>query len=141
MKEWQTLAHVKWECKYHIVIVPKYRRRVLIGKIKRRLGEILRQLCRQKGVEVIEGHICPDHVHMLVSAPPKYSIAMVIGYIKGKSSIQIHREFMGVKQGFSGKHFWARGYCISTVGLNETTIREYVKNQEKYDRQAELMLG
>ena len=138
MKEWQSLAHVKWDCKYHLVIVPKYRRKVLFGKVRKRVGEILRQLCRQKGVELIEGHVRPDHVHMVLSIPPKLSVAMTVGYLKGKSAIQIHREIMRVQKGFTGKHFWSRGYCVSTVGLDEKMIRDYVRHQDKLDQQLEL---
>lgn len=141
MREWQSLAHVKWECKYHLVIVPKYRRKVLFGKVRQRIGQILRQLCRQRGVELIEGHAMPDHIHLVLSVPPKYSLAMVVGYLKGKSAIQLHRQLLGVKQGFTGKHFWSRGYCVSTVGLDEKMIRAYVRNQEKIDRQEELNLN
>ena len=141
MKEWQSSAHVKWECKYHIVIVPKYRRRVLFGKTRKKVGEILRQLCRQKGVEILEGNAMSDHIHMVLSVPPKYSVAMVAGYLKGKSAIQIHREMLGVKKGFTGKSFWSRGYCVSTVGLDEKAVREYVKKQHEHDkRQDELDL-
>jgi putative transposase len=134
MKEWQSSAHVKWECKYHIVIVPKYRRKVLFGKTRKQIGKILRQLCRQKGVGILEGNAMLDHIHIVLSIPPKYSVAMVVGYLKGKSAIQIHREMLGVKKGFTGKNFWSRGYCVSTVGLDEKTVREYVKNQEELDR-------
>jgi putative transposase len=141
MREWQSLAHVKWECKYHLVIVPKYRRKVLFGKVRQRIGQILRQLCRQRGVELLEGHAMPDHIHLVLSVPPKYSLAMVVGYLKGKSAIQLHRQLLGVKQGFTGKHFWSRGYCVSTVGLDEKMIRAYVRNQEKIDRQEELNLN
>ena len=135
MREWQSLAHVKWECKYHVVIVPKYRKKVLFGRIRREIGKIIRQLCRQKEVELIEGHAMPDHVHLVLSVPPKYSIAMFVGYLKGKSAIYIHRQLQGVKKGFTGKHFWSRGYCVSTVGMDEETIRAYVRNQEELDRQ------
>ena len=138
MREWQSLSHVKWECKYHVVIVPKYRRKVLFGRVRREIGPIIRQLCRQKGVDLVEGNATVDHVHMVLSVPPKLSIAMLIGYLKGKSAIQIHRQFRGVKRGFTGKHFWSRGYCVSTVGLDETMIREYVKHQNKMDQQDEL---
>ena len=133
MKDWQSIAHTKWECKYHVVIVPKYRQKVLYGKMKKRVGEILRELCRYKGIELLEGHAMPDHIHMCISVPPKYSIAMVIGYLKGKSAIRIHREILGVKRNFTNKNFWTRGYCVSTVGLNEHDVREYIKNQEKLD--------
>lgn len=138
MREWQSLAHVKWECKYHVVIVPKYRRKVLFGHVRKRLGNIFRQLCRQKEIELVEGHVLLDHVHMVLSIPPKLSVAMAVGYLKGKSAIQIHREALNVKQGFTGKHFWSRGYCVSTVGLDEQMIRAYVKNQENLDRQEDL---
>ncbi|GHV85128.1 IS200/IS605 family transposase ISDha13 [Spirochaetia bacterium] len=133
MKDWQSIAHTKWECKYHVVIVPKYRHKVLYGKVKKKVGEILRELCRYKGIELLEGHAMPDHIHMCISVPPKYSIAMTIGYLKGKSAIRIHREILGVKRGFTNKNFWTRGYCVSTVGLNEQQIRKYIQNQEKLD--------
>jgi putative transposase len=138
MRAWQSLAPVKWECKYHVVIVPKYRRKALFGHVRKRLGNILRQLCRQKEIELVEGHALLDHVHMVLSIPPKLSVAMAVGYLKGKSAIQIHREALNVKQGFTGKHFWSRGYCVSTVGLDEQMIRAYVKNQEDLDRQEDL---
>jgi putative transposase len=141
MREWQSLAHVKWECKYHVVIVPKYRKKVLFGRVRLEVGKIIRQLCRQKEVELIEGQACPDHIHLVLSVPPKYSISMVIGYLKGKSAIQIHRQLQGVKKGFTGKHFWSRGYCVSTVGMDEETIRAYVRNQEELERQEELNLN
>ena len=140
MKDWQNLAHVKWECKYHLVIVPKYRRKVLFGRSRRQVGTILRQLCRQKGVDLLEGHAMPDHIHLVLSIPPKYSVAMVVGYLKGKSAIQIHRRLLGVNRGFTGKHFWSRGYCISTVGLDEKTVRAYVRQQDGLDHQMELEL-
>jgi len=111
MREWQSLSHVKWECKYHVVIVPKYRKKVLYGRLRGEVGKIIRQLCRQKEVELIEGHAMPDHIHLVLSVPPKYSIAMVLGYLKGKSAIHIHRTIHGIKQGFTGRHFWSRGYC------------------------------
>jgi putative transposase len=138
MRAWQSVAHVKWECKYHVVIVPKYRRKAVFGHVRKRLGNILRQLCRQKEIELVEGHALLDHVHMVLSIPPKLSVAMAVGYLKGKSAIQIHREALNVKQGFTGKHFWSRGYCVSTVGLDEQMIRAYVKNQEDRDRQEDL---
>jgi putative transposase len=138
MREWQSLAHVRWECKYHVVIVPKYRRKTLFGHVRRRIGKIFQQLCRQKEIELVEGHAMLDHVHMVLSIPPKLSVAMAVGYLKGKSAIQIHREALNIKQGFTGKHFWSRGYCVSTVGLDEQMIRTYVRNQEDLDRQEEL---
>jgi putative transposase len=117
------------------VIVPKYRRKALFGHVRKRLGNIFRPLCRQKELERVEGHALLDHVHRVLSIPPKLSVAMAVGYLKGKSAIQIHREALNVKQGFTGKHFWSRGYCVSTVGLDEQMIRAYVKNQEDLDRQ------
>jgi len=135
MKEWQRLANVRWDCKYHIVFVPKYRRKIMYGRTRRQTGNILRQLCRQNGVEIIEWHAMPDPIHMVLSIPPKFGVAMVVGYLKGKAAIQIHRQMLGVKKGFTEKHFWARGYCVSTVGLDEKTVRAYVRNQEERDRQ------
>lgn len=132
MRDWQSVAHVKWECKYHIVWVPKYRRKVLYGKIRRRFGEIVKELCRQRGVELLEGHAMVDHVHVCLSFPPRYSIANVVGFLKGKSAIRLHREFINKK--VEGKHFWTRGYYVSTVGLNEKEVREYIRNQEKLDK-------
>ena len=138
MKEWQSLGHVRWKCKYHVVVVPKYRKKVLYGRIRRVIGKILRQLCRQKGVELMEGHAMPDHIHLVLRIPPKFSVALVVGYLKGKSAIQIHREVLGVKRGFTRKHFWSRGYCVSTVGLDEATVQAYVRNQEELDKQESL---
>ncbi len=132
---------MRWECKYHLVFVPKYRRKVLYGRTRRQIGKILRQLCRQKGVELIEGHAMPDHIHMVLRIPPKFSVAMVVGYLKGKSAIQIHRQLFGVKKGFTEKHFWSRGYCVSTVSLDEEIVRAYIRNQEQQDRQNSLDFG
>ncbi|PQP35893.1 IS200/IS605 family transposase [Desulfobacteraceae bacterium SEEP-SAG9] len=109
MKDWQSMAHVKWECKHHIVFISKYRKRKLYGKVRKRIGEIFQELCRYKRIEVLEGHAMPDHVHMCLSIPPKYSISMTIGYIKGKSAIKINREILGHKRQFTGLHFWAPG--------------------------------
>ena len=138
MREWQSLSHVKWECKYHVVIVPKYRKKVLYGRLRGEVGKIIRQLCRQKEVELNEGHAMPEHIHLVLSVPLKYSIAMVLGYLKGKSAIHIHRTIRGIKQGFTGRHFWSRGYCVSTIGLDEEMIRAYVRDQEHLDKQEEL---
>ena len=131
MNEWRSLSHVRWDCKYHIVIIPKYRQRVLYGKTKQKTGEILRDLCRHRGINILEGHAMSDHVHMCLSIPPKYSIASTIGYIKGKSAVRIHRA-MGNKR-VTGLHFWSTGYCVSTVGLDEETVKEYIRNQEKFE--------
>ena len=134
MKEWQSQAHVKWDCKYHVVILPKYRQKVLFGELRRRIGEILRELCRQKEVELVEGKAMPDHIHMLLSVPPRYSIAMILGYLKGKSAIRIHRELLKTKGTLFGRSFWSRGYCVSTVGLNQEEIQLYIREQEKHER-------
>jgi putative transposase len=134
MKDWQSQAHVKWECKYHVVILPKYRKKELFGRTRRAIGKILRELFRQKDVELLEGKAMPDHIHMLLSVPPKYSIAMTMGYLKGKSAIRIHREVLRTKGTLFGRAFWSRGYCVSTVGLNEEQIRQYIRDQEKLQR-------
>jgi len=112
-----------------VVIVPKYRKRKLYGKFRKNVGDIIKDLCRQRGVELLEGHLMPDHIHMCLSVPPRFSIAMVIGFLKGKSAIRIHRN-LGIRR-MTGLHFWARGYCVSTVGLDEKTIRRYIREQEK----------
>jgi len=134
MHDWQSLSHVRWECKYHVVIVPKYRRKELYGKFRERVGQIIKDLCRQRGIEFIEGHLMPDHIHMCLSVPPKFSIAFVIGFLKGKSAVRIHRNLLGNKR-VSGLHFWSRGYCVSTVGLDEEAIRNYIRDQEKVEKQ------
>jgi putative transposase len=134
MRDWQSQAHVKWDCKYHVVVLPKYRKKTLYGRVRRELGTVMRELCRQKGIELVEGKAASDHVHMLLSVPPKYSIAMTIGYLKGKSSIRIHRELLRTHGTLFGRAFWARGYCVSTVGLDETAIRKYIQEQEKHQR-------
>ena len=121
-----------------MVIVSKYRKKVLYGCLRGEVEKIICQLCRQKEVELIEGHAMPDHIHLVLSVPPKYSIAMLLGYLKGKSAIQIHRKVHGIKQGFTGRHFWLRGYCVSTIGLDEEMIRAYVRDQEHQDKQEEL---
>lgn len=126
-------AHVKWECTYHVVIVPKYRKRVLYGQVKKRVGEILRELAEQKGVEIVEGNVRVDHVHMILSIPPKYSVARVMGYMKGKSAIKLHNE-NGSRKVLRRKNFWSRGYFVRTVGLDEEVVRKYVANQEKRDQ-------
>jgi putative transposase len=115
----QSLSHSRWECKYHIIWISKYRRKRLFGELRKELGQVLRELARQKESEVIEGHLLPDHVHMLLSIPPKYSVAQVVGYIKGKSAIWIARTYSGRQRNFTGEHFWARGYYVSTVGRDE----------------------
>ena len=133
-KDWQSQAHVKWDCKYHVVILPKYRKKEFFGRSRREIGKIIRELCRQKDVELVEGKAMPDHVQMLLKVPPKYSIAMTLGYLKGKSAIRIHREVLRTKGTLFGREFWARGYCVSTVGLDEEEIRKYIREQEKLDQ-------
>jgi len=135
MKDWQSQAHVKWECLYHVVIVPKYRKKTLYGRVRKQIGEILRNLCRQKNVSLVEGHLCSDHIHMLLSVPPRYSIAMVIGFLKGKSAVRIHREIKQTRGSLFGRSFWARGYCVSTVGRDENQIRKYIREQEKHQQE------
>ena len=138
MKDWRSQAHVKWDCKYHVVFLPKYRGKVLYGKLRKQIGTIFRDLCRQKeGIELVEGKGMPDHVHMLLSVAPKYSIAMTIGYLKGKSAIRINRELMKRKGTLFGRSFWARGYCVSTVGFDENEIRKYIQDQEKHQSDEE----
>jgi putative transposase len=142
MRAWQSLSHVRWYCKYHVVFVPKYRKRVIFGRLRKAIGGILRELCEQEKIELVEGHAMPDHVHLLLSIPPKFSVAHTVGFIKGKSAIRIHREFLGRERKYTGFHFWARGDCVSTVGLDEDMIRAYVRHQEEEDRrQEELPLG
>ena len=137
MKDWQSQAHIKWECKYHVVIIPKYRRKVLYGKIRRQVGAILRELCRQRNIGLLEGKAMPDHIHLLLSIPPKYSVAHTIGYLKGKSAIRIHRSILKTKGTLLGRSFWSRGYCVSTVGLDEKEIRLYIRHQEKLQKEQE----
>jgi putative transposase len=134
-----SLSHTKWECKYHVVFIPKYRKNVLYKGLRQHLGEIFRKLAEQKESRVEEGHLQPDHVHMLISIPPKYSVSQVIGYIKGKSAIHIAREYGERKRNFVGQHFWARGYWVSTVGRDEGVIREYIKHQEDEDKRLEQL--
>ena len=140
MHDWESLSHVKWDCKYHVVFVPKYRQKKLYGKFRRKVGEIFRHLCRQRGVELMEGHLKPDHVHMCLKIPPKYSVSHAIGFLKGKSAVRIHRNLLGERR-LTGLHFWARGYCVSTVGLDEETIKKYIREQEDNEKkQLELDL-
>ena len=133
MSDYRSLNHSRWECKYHIVFIPKYRKKRIFGQIKRYLGEVFHRLARQKESLIEEGHLMSDHVHMMISIPPKYSVAQVIGYIKGKSAIHIAREFANRKRNFVGQSFWARGYFVSTVGRDEAVIREYIRRQEHED--------
>jgi putative transposase len=139
MNEYQTLSHTKWECKYHVVFIPKCRRKVLYGQVRQYLGEVLRELARQKESRIEEGPLQADHVHMLLSIPPKYAVAQVVGYLKGKSAIHIARTYGGRRQNFVGEHFWARGYFVSTVGRDEEAVRRYIREQEAEDRRLEQL--
>ena len=139
MQTYETLKHTTWECKYHVVFIPKYRRKTLYVQLRRDLGPVFRDLAQQKECAVEEGHLMPDHVHMLLSVPPKYSVSAVMGFIKGKSAIHIARVYAGRRRNFVGQHFWARGYWVSTVGKNEAAVRRYIQQQEKEDRRLEQL--
>ena len=134
MNNVQSLRHTVWECKYHIIWIPKCRRKVLYKQLRKNLGEVFRELASQKESNVLEGHLMRDHVHILISIPPKYSVAQVVGFMKGKSAIHIARTYVGRRQNFTGQHFWARGYFVSTVGKDEEATREYIQKQEAEDR-------
>ena len=131
---YQSLSHSKWDCKYHLVFVPKYRKKAIFGEIRRFLGPIFHELARQKECRIVEGHLMRDHVHMCIEIPPKHSVSSVIGFIKGKSAISIAREFGGKERNFNGENFWARGYAVSTVGFEEEAVRRYIREQEGNDR-------
>ena len=139
MNEYQSLHHTKWECKYHVVLIAKYRRKALYGWLRKHLGSMLRELARHKECEIGEGHLMVDHVHMLLSIPPKYSVSQVMGYMKGKSAIHIARTYAGTRRNFVGQHFWARGYWVSTVGHNEPAVRLYIQEQEKADQRLDQL--
>ena len=139
MNDGQSLSHASWECKYHLVWIPKYRKKSIYEGLRKYLGSIFKDLASQKECEILEGHLRSDHVHILVSIPPKYAVSQVVGFIKGKSAIHIARNFMGQRKNFTGQHFWARGYYVSTVGCDEATIRAYIKNQEKEDQRIEQL--
>jgi putative transposase len=135
----ESLSHTRWECKYHVVFIPKYRKKSIYGWVRKELGPIMRGLAQQKEVVVEEGHLMPDHVHMLLSIPPKYSVSAVVGFIKGKSAIAIARRFMDRAKNFVGQNFWARGYYVSTVGRDEEQIRKYISEQEKEDKRLDQL--
>ena len=135
----QSLSHTKWDCKHHIIWIPKYRKKAMFADLRKYLGEIFRELARQKECTVIEGHLMSDHVHMMFSIPPKYSVSQVVGFIKGKSAIQIARNFQGRKKNFIGQNFWARGYYVSTVGKDEDAVRAYIQNQEREDKRLDQL--
>ena len=139
MGESKSLNHTKWECKYHVVFIPRCRRKVLYKELRRHLGEVFRQLAKQKKSQVEEGHLMPDHVHMMIAIPLKYAVSQVIGYIKGKSAIHLARVYGERKRTFVGQHFWARGYFVSTVGRDEAVVRDYLRKQEQEDKRLDQL--
>ena len=139
MNDIRSLSHTVWDCKYHIVWIPKCRRKVLYGQIRSELGSVFRELARQRESTVLEGHVCSDHIHIYLSIPPKYAISQVVGYIKGKSAIHIARTYGGKTRNFTGQHFWARGYYVTTVGRDEQLIRDYIRRQETEDHRLEQL--
>jgi len=139
MKDNQSINHTVWDCKYHIVWIPKCRKKAMYGEIRKYLGEVLKELAIQKDSKIVEGHLMSDHLHMLISIPPKYSVSQVVGFLKGKSAIQIARNYVGRKKNFVGQNFWARGYYVSTVGKDENDVREYIKAQEKEDQRLDQL--
>ena len=139
MKEYQSLSHTRWGCKYHVVFIPKRRKKAIFGALRKHLGEVFRELARHKEAEVVEGHLMPDHVHMCLSIPPKVAVSNVVGYMKGKSAITIARKFMGRARNFTGEVCWARGYFVSTVGLDEDMVRAYIRHQEGEDERYDQM--
>lgn len=139
MNNIQSLSHTAWDCKYHLVWIPKYRKKVLYDHLRKDLGELLRELARHRESQILEGHLKGDHIHMLISIPPKYAVSQVVGYIKGKSAIHIARKYLGKRKNFTGQHFWARGYYVSTVGRDEETIREYIRSHQALDRKMDQL--
>ena len=139
MNEYESMNHTKWECKYHVVFIPKCRRKVLYHELRKHVGTLFRTLAEQKGCRIEEGHLMPDHVHMMISIPPKYSVSQIIGYIKGKSAIHIARTFLEKPRNFVGQNFWARGYFVSTVGRDEAVVRQYIREQENEDRRLDQL--
>ena len=134
-----SLAHTKWNCKYHIVFAPKYRRQIIYGKIRVEIGRILRTLCERKGIEIHEAEACPDHIHMLVSIPPKYSVSQIMGYLKGKSSMLIYQRWGNMKFAYRNREFWCKGYYVDTAGNNSKAIKEYISNQLKHDKETDQL--
>ena len=139
MDEYESLSHSRWECKYHVVFIPKCRRKVLYGQLRKHLGEVLHRLAAQKESRIEQGHLLADHVHMLISIPSKYAVSQVVGFMKGKSAIHLARTYGDRKQNYAGQNFWARGYFVSTVGRDEATIREYIRAQEQEDQRLDQM--
>jgi putative transposase len=142
MREWQNQSPGRWYCRYHIIIVPKYRQKAIFGTLRQDIGKILRERCEHMGIELVEGHAMPDHGHLCLSIPPKYRVANAVGRLKGKAAIRMHREYLGRTRNCTGLHFWARGYCVRTVGCEEAVIRQYIRKQEEPEKRAEqLALG
>lgn len=139
MKEYQSLSHTRWDCKYHVVFIPKRRKSRIFGGLRKHLGKILHELAGHKESKIVEGHLMSDHVHLCISIPPKYAVSNVVGYIKGKSAIQIARQFGGRQRNFTGENFWARGYFVSTVGLDEEMVKAYIRQQEAEDERHDQM--
>ena len=139
MRDYRSLAHTKWDCKYHVVFIPKYRKKVIYGDVRNYMGEIFHELASHRECRIEEGHLIRDHVHMCISIPPKYAVSKVVGYIKGKSAIAVARQFGKRTRNFTGENFWARGYFVSTVGLDEVMVREYIRAQEERDKYFEQM--
>ena len=139
MNEYQSLSHTTLDCKYHLIWIPKYRKKVIYGQLRKHLGDILRELALHKESKILEGHLIGEHVHMMVSIPPKYAVSQVVGYIKGKSAIHIARTYAGRSRNFFGQNFWARGYFVSTVGRDEEAVRKYIKKQEENDRKIDQL--
>ncbi len=139
MNDIKSLSHTKWECKYHLTWIPKYRKKEIYGDLRTHLGEVFRELARRADCEILEGHLLPDHSHMLISIPPKYAVSNVVGYIKGKNAIHIARTYFGRRRNFTDQHFWAKGYHVSTVGRDEEDIRKYIKQQEAEDRRLDQL--
>ncbi|MFC1833232.1 IS200/IS605 family transposase [Thermodesulfobacteriota bacterium] len=139
MKDYRSLNHTRWDCRYHVVLIPKRRKKRIYGSLRKYLGEVFHELARQKQSKIVEGHLRPDHIHMCISIPPKFAVSSVVGYLKGKSAISIARNFMGRKKNFTGENFWARGYFVSTVGLDEDAVRKYIREQEQEDTRLEQL--
>ena len=139
MRDYKSLAHTKWDCKYHVVFIPKYRKKVIYGDLRKHMGEIFHELAGYRECQIEEGHLMGDHVHMCISIPPKYAVSKIVGFIKGKSAISIARGYGNKKRNFKGENFWARGYFVSTVGLDEAMVREYIQRQEERDRYFDQM--
>jgi putative transposase len=139
MKEYQSLSHTRWDCKYHVVFIPKRRKKRVFGALRKHLVEVFHELALHKESKIVEGHLMHDHIHMCISIPPKYAVSNVVGYLKGKSAITIARKFAGRRRNFTGETFWARGYFVSTVGLDEAMVRAYIRNQEQEDERYDQM--